>query len=281
MPRTTVPMRFGNARLAVLFSFLLHGGLILAARYRFSYDTYNHMFFGDHYRMDWWSLWDARWYAGFFVNSYPPLVHQLIGALSHLIGLDAAFALILWVVVTLLPLAVYSFAGVFVGKTSAGYAALGAAFLPSVYLTAHIFGQLPTLAATVTALFGMAVLNQYLLAGDKFNGMLAVSLLSTVMALHHATLMFLPWLVLAIVLQLWITKQVDWRLLGARLLIFGVFAALAILIVIWPFWEWGQAQSLQTTIDHASRHNFFKDPMAPLMFFLPVYGPLMLIIPGV
>src|SRR5512134_1560386 len=156
------------------------------------------MFFGDHYRMDWWSLWDERWYAGFFVNSYPPLVHQLIGALSHLIGLDAAFALILWVVVTLLPLAVYSFARVFVGKTSAGYAALGAAFLPSVYLTAHIFGQLPTLAGTVTALFGMAALNQYLRDGDRLNGVLAVSLMSTVMAFHHATLLLLPWLVLAI-----------------------------------------------------------------------------------
>ena len=81
-----------HVRLAVLFSFLLHGALILAARYRLSYDAYNHMFFGDHYRMDWWSLWDARWYTGFAVNSYPPLVHQLIGALSHIIGLDAAFA---------------------------------------------------------------------------------------------------------------------------------------------------------------------------------------------
>jgi uncharacterized membrane protein len=141
-----------NARLAVLFSFLLHGGLILAARYRLSYDAYNHMFFGDHYRMDWWSLWEARWYTGFCVNSYPPLVHQLLGALSQLIGLDAAFALILWVAVTLLPLAVYAFARVFVGNASAGYAALGAACLPSVYLTAHIFGQLPTLAATITAL---------------------------------------------------------------------------------------------------------------------------------
>src|SRR5512139_1373901 len=116
MPRTTVPMRFGNARLAVLFSFLLHGALILAARYRLSYDAYNHMFFGDHYRMDWWSLWDGRWYTGFPVNSYPPLVHQLIGALSHLIGIDAAFALVLWGTLTLLPLAVYAFARIFVGR---------------------------------------------------------------------------------------------------------------------------------------------------------------------
>jgi O-antigen ligase/polysaccharide polymerase Wzy-like membrane protein len=269
-----------NARLAVICSFLLHGGLILAARYRLSYDAYVHMFFGDHYRMDWWSLWDGRWYTGFSVTSYPPLVHQLIGALSHLVGIDAAFAIILWIIVTLLPLAVYSFARIFVGKASAGYAALGAAFLPSVYLTAHIFGQLPTLAATVTALFGMAVLNQYLQAGTRLNAVLTVSLLSTVMAFHHATLLLLPWLVLAIASHLLITKQVNWKTLVVRLIIIGIFSTLAMLVVIWPFWEWGRMQSIQTPIDHASRHNFFKDPLAPLLFFLPMYGPLAIFIPS-
>jgi hypothetical protein len=269
-----------NARLAVLSSFIFHGILILAARYRMSYDAYNHMFFGDHYRMHWWSLWDERWYAGFFVTSYPPLVHQLIGALSHLVGLDAAFALILWAIVTLLPLAVYSFARIFVGKISAGYAALGGAFLPSVYLTAHIFGQLPTLAATVTALFSMAALNQYLCDGSRLNGVLVISLLSTVMAFHHATLLLLPWLILAITSHLLITKQVNWQTLALRLFIVGLFSTLAMLIVIWPFWEWGLTQSMQTPIDHLSRHNFFKDPLAPLLFFLPMYGPLIIIIPA-
>ncbi|RPJ21116.1 MAG: O-antigen ligase family protein, partial [Chloroflexi bacterium] len=68
--------------------------------------------------------------------------------------------------------------------------------------------------------------------------------------------------------------------LAARLLIFGIFATLVMLVVIWPFWEWGYTQSIQMPIDHASRHNFFQDPMAPMLFFLPVYGPLMVIIPS-
>ena len=267
-------------RLAVLSSFLFHGILILAARYRLSYDAYIHMFFGDHYRTNWWSLWDPRWYTGFFVTSYPPLVHQLIGALSHLIGIDAGFAAILWITVTLLPLAVYCFAQIFVGKAAAGYAALGAAFLPSVYLTAHIFGQLPTLAGTTTALFGMAALSQYLREGSWLNGLLTVSLLSTVMAFHHATLLLLPWLVLAIVFHLLITKQIKWQTLALRLFIVGFFAGLAMLTVIWPFWEWGRTQVMQTPIDHASRHNFFKDPAAALLFFVPMYGPLAVIIPS-
>ena len=269
-----------NARLAVLFSFIFHGVLILTARYRLSYDAYNHMFFGDHYRMDWWSLWDARWYTGFYVNSYPPLVHQLTGALSHLIGLDAAFGLILWMTLTLLPLALYSFARIFLGKSSAGYAALGAAFLPSVYLTAHIFGQLPTLAAAVTTLFAMAALHQYLCHGSRLGGALAISLLSTVMAFHHATLLLLPWLVLAITSSLLITKQIRWHILVPRLSIVGIFSTLAMLIVVWPFWEWGHTQSIQTPIDHSSRHNFLEEPFAALLFFLPMYGPLMVMIPA-
>jgi hypothetical protein len=268
------------ARLAILFSLIVHGLLIFAARYRLSYDAYIHMFFGDHYRMDWWSLWDARWYTGFFVTSYPPLVHQLIGALSHLVGIDTAFAAILWITVTLLPLATYAFARVFVGKVSSAYAALGAAFLPSVYLTAHIFGQLPTLAATVTALFSMAALNRYLQDGNRLNCVLTVSLLSTVMAFHHATLLFLPWLVLAIVSHLIFKERLRWQTLLLRLFIIGIFSALAMLIVIWPFWAWGHTQVMQTPIDHASRHNFFRDPFAFLLFFLPMYGPLALIIPS-
>jgi hypothetical protein len=272
-------LHFGNVRLAVLFSFLLHGALILTARYRISYDAYNHMFFGDHYRMDWWSLWDARWYTGFQVNSYPPLVHQLIGALSHIIGIDAAFALVLWSTLTLLPLAVYAFTRIFVGKASAGYAALGAAFLPSVYLTAHIFGQLPTLAAAVTALFSMAALDRYLREGSRVNGALTISLLATVMAFHHATLLFLPWLVIAISVHLLIAWKVKWQTLAIRLLVIGVLSTLTMMIVIWPFWDWGRSQSIQTPIDHASRHNFFENPLAALLFFLPVYGPLAVIIP--
>ncbi|HLF73762.1 MAG TPA: O-antigen ligase family protein [Anaerolineales bacterium] len=269
------------ARLAIFFSFILHGGLILTARYRLSYDAYIHMFFADHYRMDWWSLWDARWYTGFYVSSYPPLVHQLIGLLSPLIGLEAAFALVLWTTVTLLPLAVYAFARVFIGRSAAGYASLGAAFLPSVYLTAHIFGQLPMLAGTTTALFGCAALAGYVRSGDRSTGALAVACMATTMAFHHATLLFLPWAALAVVLHLLLTRQVGWKDLSLRLLLIGSLSIVVILLVIWPFWEWGTTQTLQTPIDHASRHNFFRDPLAALLFFLPMYGPLIIFIPFV
>ena len=98
-----------RVRLATLLAFLSHGIFIITARYHFSYDAYVHTFFGDHYLHDWWSLWDPRWYTGFLVSSYPPLVHQLIGLLSHLVGLDAALASVLWLTVTLIPASIYAF----------------------------------------------------------------------------------------------------------------------------------------------------------------------------
>jgi O-antigen ligase len=279
-------------RLAAFSSFLLHGVFILSARYRMSYDAYVHMFFADHYRNDWWSLWDERWYTGFTVTSYPPLVHQLIAALSHIIGLDAAFGLVLWVTVTLLPLAVYCFARIFLGKSSAGYAALGAAFLPSAYLTAHIFGQLPFLFGTVLALFGAASLVRFLREGGLHHLALTISIAAMTMAAHHAVLLLQPFLIFAVVTKLWFghrdtkspsimfgSSSISTRL-HLRLTIFLICAVIFSLIVIFPFWEWGRSQTIQTPIDHASRHNFFLNPMAPLLFFLPMYGPLVLLVPA-
>lgn len=268
-----------RVRVATLLALGLHGILILTARYRLSYDAYNHMFFGDHYLRDWWSLWEARWYTGFEVISYPPLVHQLIGLFGHVIGVDAAFALVLWAVLAAYPLAVYLFSRIFVARVAAGYAAIGAALLPSLYLTAHVFGQLPTLTATLLALFGAVALADFLRHGGVLTGALTVSLFATVMATHHATLLFLPWLVGAVVIKILFDEEINKSIILPRLVIFTPLAALAGWLVTFPFWGWGAQQTLQTTIDHASRHNYFRDPFAAVLFFLPMYGLLIPLVP--
>lgn len=270
-----------RVRLASWLAFCLHGLFIITARYRLSYDAYTHMFFGDHYRLNWWSLWDARWYTGFEVNSYPPLVHQLIGLTGHLIGVDAAYALLLWLVVSLYPLAVYAFSRIFTGKTAASYAGLAAAVLPSIYLAAHTFGQLPTLTSTLFALFGLAALNEYLLKGERLSGALAVALTAAVMAGHHATLLFLPWAMGGLLIHQLVNHKTGRLKLTLRFSAYALPALAAGLLVIWPFWAWGRGQVMQVPIDHASRHNFFSDPVAALSFFLPVYGPLVFFIPVV
>ncbi len=263
--------------LAILFAFIGHGIFVLTARYRLSYDAYTHMLFADHYAQDWFSLWNTRWYTGFEVISYPPLIHQLIALFVPVIGVDAAYALILWLITTLYPLGIYTFSRIFTGKTAASYAAIASAVMLPIYVTAHIFGQLPFLAATLFALFGAGAIAKFLREGKLHNLVLAVSIIATTMAAHHATLLVQPFLVLA--LTIYQLKQHNWKKTLSRLAIFLVFAIPAGIIVIWPFWQWGTHQQLQTPIDHLSRHNFFTDALASAIFFWPFYIPIGSVIP--
>ena len=264
---------------ATLLAFFLHGALILTAQYRLSYDAYNHMFFADHYLESWWSLWEPRWYTGFDIISYPPLTHQLIALMGHVVGVDAAFGLLMWAVLTAFPAAVYGFSRIFTGPRSATFAAIGAALLPSLFLTAHTFGQFPTLMGTLLALWASVVLADFLRGGHPMAGALAVLLFATMMAAHHAVLLFTPFLMGAVFLHLFLSPNVNKLRLILRLSGFTIFAGLAALLVIWPFWDWGRTQEIQTPIDHLSRHNFITDPFAALLFFLPVYGLLIPFIP--
>ena len=268
-------------RLAIGLALIGHWPFVAAARYRLSYDAYVHIFFADHYRRDWWALWEPRWYAGFTVVSYPPLVHQLIAALSPLAGIEIAWAIVLLSVLIALPTGVYAFARIFVGRPAASYAAIASAVMPSTYLSAHAFGQLPTLAGLLVALWGLAALAHYLQGGRSLECALAVALMAVVAAAHHGTLLFLPWGVAAVAAHRTLhSRVVMWRWL-MRLAIFSLASIAAVLVVIWPFWQWGVSQTMQTPIDHLSRHNLILDPSAAAMFFWPVYGPLVFLIPWV
>jgi hypothetical protein len=270
-----------RVRLALLIAFLCHGFFIFTARFRLSYDAYTHMLFANHYAESWFSLWETRWYAGFTVVSYPPLTHQLIALFIPILGFEAAYALVLWIVTSLYPLGIYAFCRIFTGKSAASYAALASAILLPVYVTAHIFGQLPFLTSTLLSLFGAASLNRYLREGGLHNLLLTVFLAATTMAAHHATLLFQPFLVLAVAINHLNIKYLafTWSRFFSRFILFAMLAIGASILVIWPFWQWGIHQTMQTPIDHISRHNFFKDPLASAIFFWPLYGPLVFIIP--
>ncbi|HEU0291774.1 MAG TPA: hypothetical protein VFR47_03515, partial [Anaerolineales bacterium] len=273
-----IPRRVRNA---VLIAFLCHGLFILTARYRLSYDAFTHMLFAEHYAENWFSLWEPRWYAGFTVVSYPPLTHQLVALFVPVLGFEKAFALILWLVTTLYPLGVYAFSRIFIGRVSASYAALVSSVLLPIYVAAHIFGQLPFLASTLLSLVSAVSLNRYLREGGLHNFLLTVSLYATTMALHHASLLVQPFLIFAVLVNhsLGAGRKTQWRQFILRVLLICPFAILSSFLVIWPFWQWGAHQTMQTPIDHLSRHNFFTDPLASAVFFFPMYGPLFIFIP--
>ncbi len=266
---------------AAFFAFLFHGLFILTARYRLSYDAYTHMLFANHYAENWFSLWETRWYAGFSVVSYPPLIHQLIALWIPLLGFDRAFALVLWIVASLYPFAIYAFSRIFTGKTSASYASLASALLVSVYVTAYIFGQLPFLAGTLLALFSAASLNRFLREGGLHNLFLTISLYATTAASHHAVLLIHPFLFFAVVSNviLQTPRTIQWQSFLLRFVLIGFLAVLVSILVVFPFWQWGMDQTMQTPIDHLSRHNFFESLLAFAVFFFPLYGPLLGVIP--
>src|SRR5690348_13670682 len=169
-------LRLSARRLAGL-SALFNLPFVLLQAQRGAYDTYSHVFLADHYRRAWFSLWETRWYLGFSLASYPPLVHQFIALLSWPIGWvigffapgpeaypgaftwvaeETGFVLLLMAALLLLPLALRAFARLFVGPAGANLTALLAVFLPALSLTAWSFGQLPTILATAVVLLALA-----------------------------------------------------------------------------------------------------------------------------
>jgi len=267
---------------SVILAALCHGLFILTARYQLSYDAYTHMFFADHYAGNWFSLWEPRWYTGFSVASYPPLIHQLIAIFVPFLGLDKAFALILWIVVSLYPLGLYGFSRIFAGKAASSYSALAGSVLLSIYVVAYTFGQLPFMASTLIALFAAAALNKYLRNGGAHKLITAISLLGASMGMHHATMMIHPFLITSVIGAGFFKRDYElssWKTYFSRFTLYFFGAISIAILVILPFWLWGIGQDLQTPIDHLSRHNYFESPSAILFFLLPLYGPLIITIP--
>jgi hypothetical protein len=266
-------------RLVLVLAVAAAWPLVAGARYRQSYDAWTHIFFADHYRRDWWGLWEARWYGGFPVVSYPPLVHQLVGLLGFAVGVEAGWAMVLLGTLIALPFAVVAFARRFVGSRPAWYAGLTAPFIPAVSMAAHTFGQLPTLFGLACALTGLAFLADFLRTGRRFQGCRAGLWLTAAAAAHHGTLLFLPWGVAAVCAHRLVGCRDPLPRLVRRLVPWVLATAAGAGLVVWPFWVWNFSQTPQTPIDHLSRHSFLADPAAAGFFFWPMYGPLAALVP--
>ncbi len=272
-----------------LLSLGLNLPLVLSGLHLYSFDAYTHIFFADHYRRWWFDLFEPRWFGGFSVASYPPLTHQLIALLSfpasavasllggtpneqRFRGEAIGYSLLLLIVLAWLPVAARRFAAIFVPARAARTAGWLAVGLPSIYLTAYSFGQLPTLAATTTLMWALAEGWQYCRTGRRRDLLSAVLWAGVTAAAHHAVLLF--------ALTAGVAVAGRGRLgTVVRLVIWAVSAAAFGAIVIWPFVVWSRGYIPQTPIDHISRHNFFTDWLASYYFFWPMYGPVLLALP--
>ncbi len=212
-----------------------------------TFDAYVHLFFADHYRRGWFDLFEPRWYGGFSVTSYPPLVHQLLAGLMPLFGVEGSFVAVTTVVVLGLALATAFFVQHFTGR-GFGLALLLAALSPTIPRFAYVYGQLPALTATMLVIVSLIVLDIYLRSGRWLSLFAYGALIGAVGGAHHMSMIFAAigsaGVASVAVLE---DRRRLWRALLAALL-----AALALGSVIWPFLRHAAAAP-QAEIPHLSR----------------------------
>lgn len=259
---------------------LAYEGLLQAlGLYRYSYDAYTHIFFAGHYMRDWFQLWDDRWYGGFTVASYPPLVHQLMALVGYLAGPAAGFQVLSAVALALLAYSSYLFAGIYLGGNERRWAPFLALLMPSVGLTLNAFGQLPTLFSTAFALLSACLLRAYLVKGGT-RPLLASALSSALVGLsHHFTfLLFLP--AAALLAFIDARRQVGLRAALGRLFRYLPLSLALSALLLWPFISYLLGAAPMAEIPHGSREDLFSSFDLSLAFFWGMYGFSILLLPN-
>jgi hypothetical protein len=278
-------------RMALLVGLVGHG-LVLPFTFENTYDAFVHIFFADHYANDWFNLWETRWYTGFAVSSYPPLVHQIVALFSCVVGLKVAFWLWAMVVMALFIIGSYRFARLFVNEKIASYTAIAACFTPSIIQVLHIYGQLPTLTGIAFLLNALPDLYAYVRFGHRSNLYIGLSLIAVTVASHHVTPLFgmvffiAPLTTVAVFDQqaIPLSSFKDWwtALWKNRVRLIILFGAIILLLVtvVWPYWSYAHTNPItQVPIPHGSRDSFLEVPSSGKMFFLLPYGFILLMLP--
>jgi hypothetical protein len=271
--------------LIFLGTFLIHGPLLLMKLPLKSYDTNFHIFFASHYAQHWFDPWNPKWYAGFSQTTYPPLPQQWIALISHLISLDMAYMLVQLIAILLLALGAYRFAGLWVDRRAATYAALASVLLGSESFLVYSAGQLSTTFAAPLYLNALAYLYEWLRWRNWRSLVKGSALAVAAAAAHHATLLFGSFLFAIPVLALAFRDVREDRrgsVAGIVLRTFFVviLVGVTIAVVLLPFWIALVSYPVtQTPIPHPSRANYILSPQWGVNYFLIPYGALILALP--
>ena len=283
--------------LAIAIGLVFHGASFLSTL-EDTYDVYVHIFFGDHYSKSWFDPWEYRWYTGFGLTSYPPLLHQLIGLVSFLNGLKFATYILCFGIVVLYVTGSFRFSKLITGNAeSAGYASLIAVFLPSVIEAFHVFGQLPMMLGISWLLHALPEINKYIRTGKLRYYVAAISLIAVAVCSHHVTPIFgmvffvLPLMGTAIMdashEELGSYKAIKFshffkyfKKYFSRIAGFGFSTIFITIFVILPYWLWSKNDPItQVPIPHGSRDSFIESFSSGLVFFIIPWGFLVLMFP--
>ena len=282
---------------AVLLGLAFHGTCIFFTL-EYTYDALIHLFFADHYSGSWFEPWNYKWYTGFTVMSYPPLVHQSIAALSLIGGLKFGMFSVALVAIVLFITGVYRFTLMMTSNQSvAGYAALLAVFSSSFLETLHVFGQLPSIIGISVLMHALPEIYLWLKTGRYRFLLTSLSLIAVTVTSHHVTPIFgmvffiFPLIGMVIMDVAYddvksykkITFKVFLRHFFKQLkknLTFGFASLFLIIFCILPYWINSKANPItQVPIPHGSRDNFLETTSSGLVFFLIPWGVLMFMLP--
>tara|TARA_R110000868_G_scaffold32516_5_gene118239 strand:+ start:7209 stop:10295 length:3087 start_codon:yes stop_codon:yes gene_type:complete len=285
--------------LALFFGLAFHGSSIFFTL-ESTYDALIHLFFADHYAHSWFEPWDYRWYTGFTVQGYPPLVHQLIALLSYIGGLKFGMFTVAILAIILFITGAYRFGLLMTGNQKvAGYTALLAVFSTTFIETLHIFGQLPSIIGLSVLLHSLPEIYLWIKTGKYHYLLTSLTLIAVTVTSHHVTpifgmVFFVFPLIGMVVMDASRDKvnsnreltfkiffksftQLFWRIVG-----FGFSSLVLIVVCILPYWINSKKNPItQIPIPHGSRDNFLEVTSSGLVFFVIPWGILLFFLPYV
>jgi hypothetical protein len=295
--KTQYPSTIPFLLIAIVLGLVLHGASMLFTLEK-TYDALIHLFFADHYANNWFEPWNPKWYTGFTVTGYPPLIHQSIAIFSKIAGLKFGLYSVALIGVTLFISGAYRYAYLITGnKNIAGYTALFASISSSFLETLHVFGQLPSILGISVLLHSLPFIYKWLRYKSWWHLIASLSLISITVASHHVTpifgMIFFIFPVIGLVLmdhasereggishvRIWhfllSLKSLFWRTLG-----FGMASLAIIISVIIPYWINSKNNPItQVPIPHGSRDNYLEILSSGFIFFLLPWGILLLLLP--
>ncbi|MCA0152056.1 hypothetical protein [Winogradskyella vincentii] len=282
---------------ALLIGIAFHGTSIFFTL-ETTYDALIHLFFADHYSGSWFEPWNYKWYTGFTVMSYPPLVHQSIAALSFIGGLKFGMFTIALIGIILFITGVYRFSLLITSnRTVAGYASVLAVFSSSFVETLHIFGQLPSIIGISVLMHALPEIYLWLKTGKWRYLATSLSLISVTVTSHHVTpifgMVFFIFPLIGMVImddareKVQTIKEITIKVfmssffkLFKRIISFGMLSLTIIIGCILPYWINSKNNPItQVPIPHGSRDNFLEITSSGLVFFLIPWGVLLVLLP--
>ncbi|WP_117885654.1 hypothetical protein [Aureibaculum luteum] len=282
---------------ALLIGIAFHGTSIFFTL-ETTYDALIHLFFAEHYAGNWFEPWNDKWYTGFTVMSYPPLVHQSIAALSYVGGLKFGMFTVALISIILFITGVYRFSLLITSnKTAAGYAAILAVFSSSFVETLHIFGQLPSIIGISVLMHSLPEIYLWIKTGRYKYLFTSLSLIAVTVTSHHVTpifgMIFFIFPLIGMVIMDVSREKVDsakaitfnvfltsFLQLFRRIVSFGMLSLAIIVGCLLPYWINSKANPItQVPIPHGSRDNFLEITSSGLVFFLIPWGVLLILLP--